>query len=247
MANQYSIASLGAAEKTACAPVHGQLHALLKNSKFLKYCIPNEYICAEIGRFLGLPIPPSGLCYLKGNDPEHWFASLNFNLLSVSLPPADPATCVREHPSESAGLILFDILVANDDRHRGNLNLDTCSSPSRMSVFDHSHALFGSVNGKGEERLRINTDAFVIGGIRRHCLLDHISTDVFFREWADRIRDLPNYLIEQSCGATVPLGMITADESEAATQFLKHRKKQIENILKNNTKEFTAIPSWSLI
>ncbi|MGO8766192.1 MAG: HipA family kinase [Limisphaerales bacterium] len=247
MANRYSIAALGAAEATACAPVHGQIHALLKNSKTLKYCVPNEFICAEIGRFMGLPIPPGGLCYLKGSDPEDWFASMNFNLLSAVLPPIDPALCAKEIPFESTGLILFDILIANDDRHRGNLNIDLSRSPPVMSVFDHSHALFGHVDGRGQERLRGNMDAFFIGDPRRHCLLDAISTDKFFQEWMARIEGLPNYLIDHACEATVPLGMISVTESVVAKQFLKHRKEKIKEIVKSNKKEFTKISDWSLV
>jgi hypothetical protein len=248
MANQYSIAAIGPlAATTAAKSMHGQLHAFLKNSKSLKYCVPNEYICAEIGRFLGLPVPPCGLCYLRGHDPEHWFASLNFNLSAATLPPVDPIKCVQELPSESTGLILFDILIANDDRHRNNLNMDTSHSPAKISVFDHSHAFFGPVDGKETERLEASRDKLRIDRGARHCLLDSISSDTFFSEWIERIKVLPNYLIEQVCEATVPLGMITKEEAEVAKKFLKYRKERVKNNLKDNQKEFKAISSWSLI
>jgi len=244
-ANQYSIAAIGqVAETTAAMPVHGQIHALLKNSKYLKYCVPNEYICAEIGRYLCLPIPPSGLCYQKGHDPEHWFASWNFNFTASSLPPIDVDQCYQELPSESTGLILFDILIANNDRHRKNVSLDLSYSPARMSVFDHSHALFGAVDGRGKDRLDGNRDSFVITD---HCLLKSVSSDRFFNEWISRIAGLLDYLIEHACEATVPLGMITTAEARVAKEFLKYRKEQIKSIVTKNKREFTGIKTWSLL
>lgn len=246
MANQYSIATIGgSAAHTATAPMHGQLHAVLKNSKSLKYCIPNEYICAELGRFLGLPIPPGGICVKKGHDPEVWYASLNFNLSATALPPVDPNICVTELPLESTGLILFDILIGNDDRHRNNLSLDL-SNPSAkvLSVFDHSHAFFGPTNGKGIDRLARNKNLLSIGG---HCLLKAIRKDDHFAEWIERIKALPNYLIDQVCNVTVPYGMITSAEAAAAKDFLKHRRTEIENIIKANKSEFAGISTWRLL
>ncbi len=216
----------------------------MKNSKVLKYCVPNEHICAEIGRYLCLPIPPSGLCYLKGHDPEDWFASLNFNLTSSSLPPIDPAKTFQLLPFESTGLILFDILIGNGDRHRNNFSVDFSLTPPRMSVFDHSHALFGHQNGKGSERLNNGREDMLIGG---HCLLAFILNDKHFGEWISRINSLPDYLIDQACEATVPLGMITTAEALSAQSFLKHRRQNIKNIVTKNQTAFTAVTSWTLI
>jgi hypothetical protein len=236
------------AANTACRPTAGNLEAFLKNSKVLLYCVPNEHICAEIGRFLGLPIPPSGLVYKQGNDPEHFFASLNFNLCKSQLPPIDPARCAAELEFETAGVILFDILIANNDRHQNNLSVDTSQNPPKLTVFDHSHALFGDTNGVGRTRLiTLREKLGIIEQGRRHCLLSAIKRDFFFREWIDRIKGLPNYLIDQACDATVPLNMITAGEALAAKDFLKYRKSEIETIIKAHKLEFTAISQWSLL
>jgi hypothetical protein len=105
-----TVSTVGAtATTTACRPTFGKLEAYLKDSKAMIYTVPNEHICGEIGRFLGLPIPPGGLCYKQGHDPEHFFASLNFNLTAAMLPPIDPADCVRSLAFESTGIVLFDI------------------------------------------------------------------------------------------------------------------------------------------
>jgi hypothetical protein len=50
---------------------HGNLKAIIKNNETLKYCISNEFISAEIGRLLGLPIPPCGIVYARGYPIPH--------------------------------------------------------------------------------------------------------------------------------------------------------------------------------
>ncbi len=103
------------------------------------YCIPNELICGELGRFLRLPVPPAGIVTQAGGSAM--VASLDFNLTGNSLPPVNVNQCVRMLPTLSAGLLLFDIWIANCDRHEANFSLDTGTTPPQMSIFDHSHAL----------------------------------------------------------------------------------------------------------
>jgi hypothetical protein len=68
------------------------------------YCLPNELICGEIGRFLGLPIPPGAIVHAPRNpQAEHWYASLDFNLTGNSLPPVDVDDCVTRLPDLSTG------------------------------------------------------------------------------------------------------------------------------------------------
>jgi hypothetical protein len=190
-------------------------------------------------------VPPCGICLKRGHDPEHWFASLNFNLSGSALPPVDPGTVVAELPFESAGLLLFDILIANIDRHRTNLSLDLSSPPAKiLSIFDHGHALFGHVHGQGIARLTAQRDNLSVGN---HCILSAVRNDDHFGEWISRINALPNYLIDLVCDATVPLGMITTAEATAAKDFLKHRRTEIEAIIRANKSEFVAISQWSLL
>jgi len=237
-----TVGAVGAS--TATQPKIAKVEAFFKDSTVLKYCVPNEHICTEIGRFLGLPVPPSALVYKAGHNPEHFFASLNFNLSPSALPPIDTARCGTTMAFETVGIVLFDVLIANEDRHRFNLSLDVSRNPPQLTVFDHSHALFGHQNGLGIARLVGVGDKL---GIGTHCLLREINTDAFFGEWISRIRGLPNYLIDAICDATVPLGMITAGEAAAAKDFLKHRKGEIERIIRMNKAEFSAISHWSLL
>lgn len=216
------------------------------------YCIPNELICGELGRFLRLPVPPVGIVTQASSGPL--FASLDFNLTGNSLPPVNAMNCVRVLPSLSAGLLLFDIWVANCDRHAENFSVDFYGTPPQMNIFDHSHALFGYAAGQGETRLTTLRDRLGISwttnnpidsGKHRHCLLDAVNDDYYFDHWLTRIRATPDFYIEEVCEDARPYGL-TAQEAAAAIDFLKARRDNMKDIIRNNQSEFSAIQAWRL-
>ncbi|HTV40104.1 MAG TPA: HipA family kinase [Candidatus Sulfotelmatobacter sp.] len=190
-----------------------ELMAVGKNTSKGHYIVANEYICARLGSFLGLPIPPFALLQQKGGS-GLWFGSIDYCLTGQTLPPIDPAECVKEFPDISTGIILFDTWVANADRHEGNMNMDKSTGrPAQLNVFDHSHALFGSEDGKGIDRLNDLKDKFSIeggknepkvvtpylgaaAGQNRHCLLDALNTSDHFEKWHEKLDKLPDFFIQ---------------------------------------------------
>jgi len=150
----------------------------------------------------------------------------------------------------SAGLLLFDILIANCDRHRGNFAVDFFATPATMSVFDHSHALFGYTAGDGCGRLRELRDRLACSGgtltaANRHCMLDVIACDNDFAEWVERIQAIPDFFIEELCRDAAEFGLTTEEVNEAIG-FLKHRRNTLPAIVQTNRAEFTGIRIWSL-
>jgi len=216
------------------------------------YCIPNELICGELGRFLRLPVPPVGIVSQASRGPL--FASLDFSLAGNSLPPVNVVNCVQILPSLSAGLLLFDIWVANCDRHAENFSVDALSTQPKKKIFDHSHALIGYAAGQGEARLATLRDRLGISwttnnpvdsGQHRHCLLDAVNVDNHFTFWLDRIRATPDFYIEEVCQDAAPYGL-TAQEVAAVIAFLKVRRDTLRGIVNNHRPEFSAIQAWSL-
>jgi hypothetical protein len=223
-----------------------------ENGQSAPYCIPNELICGELGRFLRLPVPPVGIVTQVGGSPM--VASLDFNLTGNSLPPVNVSQCLRMLPRLSAGLLLFDIWIANCDRHEANFSVDTGTTRPQMSIFDHSHALFGYAAGQGEARLTALRDRLGISwttnnpvdsGQNRHCLLDFISTDGDFHHWLERIQSTPDFFIDEVCRDAAPYGA-KPQEAQAAAGFLKYRRDNLKNIINHHRAEFTAITTWSL-
>jgi hypothetical protein len=171
-------------------------------------------------------------------------------LTGDALPPVNTTKCVKELPDLSAGLLLFDILIANSDRHGRNFSIDFSSRPAMMNVFDHGHALFGKTAGEGAERLeKLRNRLAVSAGSRtagnRHCLIDQVGSDVHFGHWLERIRVIPDFFIDELAREIVGLGCSEA-ESKAAAAFLKYRRLRLDQIVENNKREFTGISSWRL-
>jgi len=212
------------------------------------FCIPNEYICGEIGRFLRLPIPPFSITY--GVDDKYFFTSLNFNFdREEQLPPIEPDVTWNRLQSLCTGVLLFDILIANSDRHDANLAADSVGSPNAISVFDHDQALFGGgFPLKGIDRLNALTGRLGISNGEvtqgnRHCLLDVANSSESFGEWFKRIESIPDWFIDEVCSEAGQYGL-SADEVETVQMFLKHRRNSIEQIIKDSAKQFTLITSW---
>lgn len=179
-----------------------------------------------------------------------WFASLDFNFTGDELPAINPKECVDLLPDLSVGLLFFDMLIANSDRHRWNIALDRAADPPRLSVFDHSHALFGAEQGQGENRLsklrdRLGVSGGSKSGGNRHCLLDAISESDRFEKWLGRIKAMPDFMVEELCQEASTLGA-TVSEANAATDFLLYRRDNLPSIIEEHKDEFKGIEEWRL-
>jgi hypothetical protein len=254
----YKIAYVGKAVGTGITDSYWMtVDAVGKNNSKSEYSIANEFIACEVGRFLRLPIPPGALIR-EARSEAIWYASLNFNVEGEELPFVDANYCVKELPDLSTGLLVFDTFIANTDRHRGNLTLDKSLQPPTMSIFDHSHTLFGGRVGVevelGKPRLESLRENLVISGNfdtkgvargNRHCLLDWISTSAYFDKWIERIESIPDFFIEEVCVEAIGLG-IDETESCAVRDFLVYRREQLRDIIKRNEGEFRSIRQWEL-
>jgi len=250
-AGAYRIAAVGAQLGIGVADsAHLTVHAIGKgNGPNAPYCVANEMICAELGRFLRLPVPPGGI--VTGANHPPLYASLNFNLAGVDLPPVRPSGCVARFPYLATGIVLFDILIANSDRHAANLSVDLSTRPAQMNVFDHSHALFGSTPERAVDRIaaftgRLGTTGGAYTGGSRHCLLDHLDSDKDFPIWIERIAAIPDFFFDEVCADARPFGVSNADIS-AAQDFLKGRRDTLPQLIKDNRAEFRAIKTWTLL
>jgi hypothetical protein len=212
------------------------------------YLIPNEWIAGNIAHFLRLPIPPFALVR---NDPSRagMFASLRFG--RKEMPPSDmrPGPCVKNDPDLCTGILLFDILVANGDRHRGTLKVDDPLDPKEFNIFDHDRALLYIEDGKGAKRLFDGTNALgvsrgSVAGHSEHCLLAALESSNYFDQWVDRIAAIPKWFIEDICHEVND--WLKQDEMDAVVEFLNFRKQELRTIIKNHKNRF-AVKNWGLL
>jgi hypothetical protein len=239
------------------------IYALGKNSSDNPYCIANELVCTELARFLGLQHPVGAI--MRSDRSEIWFATLDFNVTGKRLPPIEPADVAERFSSLSAGIVLFDIFIANSDRHPHNITLDTSRFKARSAanvqrnstpiIFDNSHALFGHRRGLGIERLEglkqrlgITGNALYSGGIR-HCLLDKLTSDAAMPQWIERIKAVPDFMIENLCKELM-LHLHThvqPDECAVLQDFLRLRRDTIGDIIAQHKEEFSSIKAWKYL
>jgi len=200
------------------------------------YIVSNEILCNQLARTLLLPCPPGGLLSHNG---ENYFATLNFNVGGLSLPPANPAMIVRNKPELSWGIILFDILAMNADRHTGNISHDR--STNNIQIFDHSHAFIGT-EGNVSSILARRVDLISIGG---HCLAREIDRANGFQMWCGRIKALPDFFLEGIVDAACGLGIPGSHKGECLDALRKRRDK-IEDLVKQNLGCFPKLQNGAI-
>jgi hypothetical protein len=239
----YRLSRFVGPELGGCGGQFGEIQAFLKpNCARAPYGVANEYICNRLGLFLGLPVPPGGV--VRASDGELWYASLDFNVERAPLSAVDLTRCARELPRLFVGVLLFDIVVMNNDRDPENLAVDFESEPPRMSVFDFSHALFGADAGRNTDHLVKYRDRLgIVGPPHRHDFLDVVASDAHFHEWFERIEAVPGFVVDDIVAHALDFGL-TEREAAAAADCLKHRRTNLRAIVASHRSEFTRITSW---
>jgi hypothetical protein len=216
-----------------------------RKSPELPYRVANEYICSRLGRFIGLPVPPHSLMRIEQR--EYCFAILDFDSERSSLFPINPAACVVSDPRLCTGILLFDVLIGNPDRHDENLRTDDRLAPKRIVVYDHDVALLGALP-PGTDRLAELGSMLGIAGETPtstvHCLLPALSTAEHFDEWLGRIADTPPWFIKDTCETVLEKQLVSRDDAHAAEKFLIDRKNSLGRILDRHRDKFTAITKW---
>lgn len=203
------------------------------------YCVANEWICGELGRFLRLPIPP--FCIIECGKPvEFWFASLDASTSGETLPPADFGRCASKLPSFATGMMLFDIFIMNPDRHQQNFSVDYKAIPApKPLLFDHGHALFGHVAGEGVKRLRTQQDTLGLDG-SPHGIMPVLTTDNFMGAWMKKITAIPNFFIQGVCNEAQKMG-ISKNEASVAASTLLFRRDNLLTILRQHKNDMAAL------
>lgn len=218
-----------------------------KESGWQAWMTANEYVSATLGTLIGLPIPPFAMLEktTAGTRESLWFSSLSYLKEGENLPAVNPNVAYASLPEVCAGVIVFDLWIANCDRHDRNLSFDPNTAPKRLNVFDHGHALFGIV---GAARLTRLMDKFTLAetadsGAFRHCLMDQLDDAMRLKNWIDRINALPRFQISDVCANAFVLGLIDRDESRLLLEFLVRRRRMLRELLTANLGQFPALTS----
>lgn len=219
--------------KGATSPYHVAVLGVAKASNpNMPRTVANELICADLGRAIRLPIPPSFIV-MKENVPYH--VSLNFYLAGESLPDADPSAVAAAHPDLCCGIVLFDSWICNGDRNNGNIAFDAITS--RVMLFDHSHAFMHGADWRpylDKQRGTLNV----------HPLAAHMTSGAAFAHWNDRIAQVPEYFIREAVEHGADSGM-SQDDKKFCADFLIERRDQLMDLVEATKANFPKIPAGS--
>lgn len=204
-----------------------------KASTKLPYTVANELICMNLARAVLLPVPPG---FLIERNCTPYYVSMNFNLAGEDLPPADAKKIVSNHAGIAWGIILFDIWVANTDRHNRNIVYD--QSRGVVQIFDHSHAFFYDRSGNPRDRLEgLEED---LGTGVNHCLAKEIKSFDQMPAWTERFVAVPNFYVEEIVQSATQVGL-PDDAVQFCTEFLCERKSRLRDLVEGNRNQFPSL------
>lgn len=226
----------------ATGPVFAQVSAICKKNGASPYFVANELVASELGRILRLPVPP-GFIVLDSNQTAH-YASLDFNLTGVALPPIIPGDFIARFQPDLALIVVFDIFIANSDRHPGNLSADY-NPPPRFNLFDHSHALLGAgAPNTGIACLQGAQPSIVVNA--NHAVIAGVNQENLLLAAIERVESIPNYYIEDAVREASGYGLSGA-EAQELRDFLVNRKGQLRHLISTNHGLFPAITHWGIL
>lgn len=203
------------------------------------FLVANEFICNRLAMMLGLPAPPGVIS--KTDDGQLLFLNLRFGRKGEMFPPVNPQVVASERPKEVAGIVAFDVWVANSDRHTGNLIYVRSVMP--LAMIDHGNALFGA-DESGSSRLDERRDKPCISP--SGCLHEHLRSLDELERWADRIRRLPEEGIEDICFAAADHGGLTRAQADEVFRFIVYRKSRVHEFVLQSRVRFPNVSQWGL-
>ena len=230
--------------------VDAEVRGVAKTNDHAGFTIANEVVAARLGQVLGLPVPAGVIA--EDSSGKLYYLSLDVSKTGHTLPPIHAPDVIGQEPFLAAGSVVFDFLIANEDRHAGNLSLDPAFTPPRLSLFDHGHSLLGSRDPQGTDRLEaLKVTPGCLGpptnAGNRQALLDHVTSAAHVEAWTDRVERLPDYVVRDACVFVAGAGLnVPPHVADALEDWLCARRTSIRGLIETHRAEFTAVTSWTL-
>lgn len=234
----YGVKTLGGYIGDGVSQAHeADLRGVVKTDEIVPYTVANEYVAASIAFAAGLPVPPSTIATL--DDGRRAFLMMRFGLKGEKPPPADLSALVNDRPETAAGIVVFDSLIMNQDRHKKNL---AYVPGGGVSMFDHGHALLGPIKDQGVHRLDSDRDNALWGGE----LVPQIKDPNTLRGWAKRLAKVPPELIRDKCETVREQGAASPEEAAMLEEVLVHRQGLLLDFVEAHDGNFASVLDWSL-
>lgn len=194
------------------------------------YTLVSEYISADIASLLGLPIPARQIITFKGKR----MLGFEWRDDAKSFEPGIEAKLTNANAVP--GMLAFDVLLCNRDRHRGNVLLQR-PSPSldryTFSLIDHSHALIGDMPNMEAliQFLRRHYDPAPFLQVAPLELRQLVTGWADFDPWLSRIESLTETNLENILSGIPDEWRPRDDDCSLIMDFLFARKNRVRQLL----------------
>jgi hypothetical protein len=189
------------------------------------YLLVNEAVCAAIADALQLPIPAFSTIVL---DNQVWFG-LEKKEPKVPYTLENLLSCVNL--DQVPGILVFDVLVCNPDRHPGNAVLHRYQeSPPALTlwIIDHSHALVGT-------RRSVSALVATMHSTSRFLRLPHhrevLQRRSQFDPFVDRVEAIDSTLLDEIMGELPKTFVPSGADLEALSSFLLARRDEVRSLI----------------
>lgn len=129
-----------------------QIQAVVKmfNNRQGNLSLINEYIASRLCNLFGISLPQSGICYIDDKTKLSEYYEKHSIITSRNFGPAFyskyidrtiefiPKMITHVDKSQIANMIVFDHLIYNADRHRGNVLIEV-GKTIKFYLIDHTH------------------------------------------------------------------------------------------------------------
>lgn len=212
----------------------------------------NEYVGYEIAKKLDLNIPNSGICIIDENTEinkdkvPYWsddflglgFYSVRINKISTIISPIIIKSMVS-NINMIIDIVLFDHLICNKDRNKGNILLQQNNTDALLYIIDHSHIFnLGTLWDEYQLQRLINEDDYTSNEV----LSDNSYMYGIFRQaykftkenlyaCADKFKKVLNReFLEHTINSIPDVWSVSANEKNALLNYICYRLNNLYNI-----------------
>jgi len=221
------------------SPRYCTMNAILKaDSNESPQCVYNEQVATNLAQVLHIP---NAMGVLTHTSKEHSFASLEIAKPGIPLPNIRKKwfkEAAGSYPNEVAALVAFDIFIGNTDRYQNlKVTLQTKTNPIFMA-FDHSHSLLHPFHESKDAIKQLRSMDLIA---KRHSFYGLVKCSLL-HHWVQRLQDLPDYLIIESCEMGSPINSVDTRTQSSLAGALVWRKNNLHTIIDNNLNIIRCVP-----